>query len=188
MPEAYACWFWWFAFWAPIAGIIFSTAEPSIPRVPGSDGIPVLFVKAGDFGVQLAGAATFVLVGLADSHWSRNSHRTWLEWGWWMAWFTGVALTSAANRGALMSVFVAVAVVMALHRRVHLWKPAVVALVFSLLFVGVDLRLSVGQEREVSAYQIVENLRSIVSGRSNTSNLESTRGTSSKASRAVCML
>jgi uncharacterized membrane protein YoaK (UPF0700 family) len=105
-----------------------------------------------------------------------------------MAWFTGVALTSAANRGALMSVFVAVAVVMALHRRVHLWKPAVVALVFSLLFVGVDLRLSVGQEREVSAYQIVENLRSIVSGRSNTSNLESTRGTSSKASRAVCML
>jgi hypothetical protein len=175
MPEVYARWFWWFAFWAPIAGVIFSTAEPSIPRVPGSGDIPVLFVKAGDFGVQLAGAATFVLIGLADLHWPRDSHRRWMEWGWWMAWFTGVAITGAANRGALVSVFIAVAVVLAVHRRARLWKPAIVAFVFSLLFVGTDIRLSIGQEREVSASQLVENLLSIVSGRSNTSNLESTR-------------
>ena len=70
--DAYARWFWWFAFWSPVAGVIFATIEPSIPRVPGSD-IPLLFVKAGDFGVQLAGAATFVLVGLADSRWRRST-------------------------------------------------------------------------------------------------------------------
>ena len=69
--DAYARWFWWFAFWSPVAGVIFATVEPSIPRVPGTE-IPLLFVKAGDFGVQLAGAATFVLVGLADSHWPRD--------------------------------------------------------------------------------------------------------------------
>jgi hypothetical protein len=175
VPEIYARWFWWFAFWSPVAGIIFSTVEPSIPRVPGSGGIPVLFVKAGDFGVHLAGVATFVLVGLADSHWPPRSHRTWLEWGWWMAWLGGVAITGATSRGALLSVLVAVAAVMVLHRRARLWKPALVSLAFVTLFVGADIRLNVGQEREVSAEQIKENLRSIVAGRSNTSNLEGTR-------------
>jgi hypothetical protein len=33
--DAYARWFWWFAFWSPVAGVIFTTVEPSIPRVPG---------------------------------------------------------------------------------------------------------------------------------------------------------
>lgn len=172
--EAYARWFWWFAFWSPVAGVIFSTMERSIPRVPGSD-IPVLFVKAGDFGVQLAGAATFVLVGLADSRWRGRTHRTALEWLWWMAWLGGVAITGAASRGALMSVFVAVALVILLQRRVQLWKPALVAFVFAFVFVGADIKLNAGQDREVSADQIIENLRSIVGGRSNTSNLEGTR-------------
>ena len=121
--DAYARWFWWFAFWSPVAGVIFATVEPSIPRVPGSD-IPLLFVKAGDFGVQLAGAATFVLVGLADSRWRRSPHRVALEWLWWMAWLAGVAITGAASRGALVSVFIAVATVMLLHRRAQFWKPA----------------------------------------------------------------
>lgn len=174
-PEAYARWFWWFAFWSPVAGVIFSMAEPMIPRVPGSGGMPVLFVKAGDYGVQLAGAATFVLVGLADSHWRARSHRAWLEWGWWMAWLAGVAIIGAASRGALVSVFIAVATVMAIHRRARLWKPAVVACVFGIAFAGSDIKLNAGQEREVSAQQIKENLRSIVGGRSNTSNLAGTR-------------
>jgi hypothetical protein len=68
-------------------------------------------VKAGDFGVQLAGAATFVLVGLADARWQRSPHRVALEWLWWMAWLAGVAITGAASRGALVSVFIAVATV-----------------------------------------------------------------------------
>lgn len=172
--DAYARWFWWFAFWSPVAGAIFYKVEPSIPRVPGSD-IPLLFVKAGDFGVQLAGAATFVLVGLADSRWLRRAHRAALEWLWWMAWLAGVAITGAASRGALLSIFVAVSTVIAVQRRVRLWKPALVAFVFAFVFVSADIKLNAGQDREVSAEQIIENLRSIVGGRSNTSNLEGTR-------------
>ena len=172
--DAYARWFWWFAFWSPIAGVIFSTVEPSIPRVPGSD-IPLLFVKAGDFGVQLAGAATFVLVGLADSRWRRSPHRVALEWLWWMAWLAGVAITGAASRGALVSVVFAVATVMLLHRRAQIWKPALVSFVFAFVFVSADIKLNAGQEREVSARQIAENLRSIWGGQTNTSNLEGTR-------------
>jgi hypothetical protein len=172
--DAYARWFWWFAFWSPVAGVIFATIEPSIPRVPGSD-IPLLFVKAGDYGVQLAGAATFVLVGLADARWRRRPHRAALEWLWWMAWLAGVAITGATSRGALLSVFIAVATVMFLHRRAELWKPALVSFVFALVFVSADVKLIAGQEREVSARQIVDNLRSIVGGQSKTSNLEGTR-------------
>ncbi len=172
--DAYARWFWWFAFWSPVAGVIFSTVEPSIPRVPGSD-VPLLYVKAGDFGVHLAGAATFVLVGLADSSFRRRTHRAALEWLWWMAWLAGVAITGATSRGALLSVFIAVGTVMLLYRRAELWKPAIVAFVFAFVFVGADIRLNAGQEREVSAHQIVDNLRSIVGGQSKTSNLEGTR-------------
>jgi hypothetical protein len=172
--DAYARWFWWFAFWSPVAGVMFATMEPSIPRVPGSD-IPLVFVKAGDFGVQLAGAATFMLVGLADARWERSPHRVALEWLWWMAWLGGVAITGAASRGALMSVFIAVATVMLLHRRARFWKPALVSFVFALVFVSADVKLNAGQDREVSARQIVENLRSIWGGESNTSNLEGTR-------------
>ena len=172
--DAYADWFWWFAFWSPIAGVIFATMERSIPRVPGTS-IPILFVKAGDYGVQLAGAATFVLVGLADSRWRRRPHRVALEWLWWMAWLAGVAITGAASRGALMSVFVAVATVMLLQRRVQLWKPVLVAFVFAFVFVGADIKLNAGQDREVSARQIMENLRSIGGAETNTSNLEGTR-------------
>jgi hypothetical protein len=172
--DAYARWFWWFAFWSPVAGAIFATREPSIPRVPGTE-IPLLFVKAGDFGVQLAGVATFVLVGLADSQFHGRRHRTALEWLWWMAWLGGVAITGAASRGALMSVFVAVALVILLQRRVRFWKPVLVAFVFASVFVSADIKLNAGQDREVSADQIVDNLRSIVGGKSNTSNLEGTR-------------
>jgi len=172
--DAYARWFWWFAFWSPVAGVIFATMERAIPRVPGTD-IPLLFVKAGDFGVQLAGLATFVLVGLADSQWRGRTHRTALEWLWWMGWLAGVAITGTASRGALMSVFVAVALVVALQRRVQLWKPVLVAFVFGSVFLSADIKLNAGQDREVSADQIIDNLRSIVGGRTNTSNLEGTR-------------
>ena len=41
--------------------------------------------------------------------------------------------------------------------------------------VGTDIKLSAGQDREVSADQIIDNLRSIVGGRTETSNLEGTR-------------
>jgi len=172
--DAYARWFWWFAFWSPVAGVIFATMERAIPRVPGTD-IPLLFVKAGDFGVQLAGLATFVLVGLADSQWRGRTHRTALEWLWWMGWLAGVAITGTASRGALMSVFVAVALVVVLQRRVQLWKPVLVAFVFGSVFLSADIKLNAGQDREVSADQIIDNLRSIVGGRTNTSNLEGTR-------------
>ena len=74
-----------------------------------------------------------------------------------------------------MSIFAAVALVILLQRRVKLWKPVLVAFVFAFVFVGADIRLNAGQDREVSADQIIENLRSIVDGRSNTSNLEGTR-------------
>src|SRR6185369_12394801 len=124
---------------------------------------------------QLAGVATFVLVGLADSHWEGRRHRTALEWLWWMAWLAGVAITGAASRGALMSVFVAVTLVILLQRHVRFWKPVLVAFVFASVFVSADIKLNAGQDREVSADQIIDNLRSIVGGRSNTSNLEGTR-------------
>jgi hypothetical protein len=175
LPEAYARWFWWFGFWSPVAGVIFRVAEPSIPHVPGNDVIPILFVKAGDFGVQLAGVATFVLVGLAGSHWKPKSKRTWLEWAWWMAWLGGVVVCGAGSRGALLSIFVAIGTVLLLRPNTRWWKPALVSVVFAFLFVASDIRIDAGQEREVSARQIMMNLRSITGGGRTDGNLEGTR-------------
>jgi len=47
--------------------------------------------------------------------------------------------------------------------------------VFGSVFLSADIKLNAGQDREVSADQIIDNLRSIVGGRTNTSNLEGTR-------------
>ncbi|HEY0777775.1 MAG TPA: O-antigen ligase family protein [Gemmatirosa sp.] len=173
--SAYARWFWWSAFWSPIAGAIFRLAESSIPHVPGQSDIPVLFVKAGDSAVQLAGVAAFVLVGLAEPIQAQLRRPAWLEWAWWGAWFGGLAISGAASRGGLMSVFVAVATVLVLRRRVRWWKPALVSVLFAVVFVGSDVTLNAGQERTVSSRQIAANIRSIFGVRTQESNLDETR-------------
>lgn len=174
--ESYARWFWWFAFWAPVAGVIFRVAETSLPVVPGSGGIPVLFVKAGDFAVQLAGLATFVLLGLADSRRQRASRaRPWLEWVWWASWLAGLAIAGSASRGGLMSVVMAVATVVLLQRRARWWKPAIVLVVFGAVFSVSEVTIDAGQDRKVSAEQIIANVRSIGGGQNDVSNLDGTR-------------
>lgn len=174
VPAAYGRWFWWFGFWSAIAGVIYRIAEPSIPRVPGTD-IPLLYVKFGDFAVQLAGLATFALLGLWKPHWQNHKYRAVLEWGWWMAWFAGVTISAAASRGGLLSIFIAVATVLVLRPRTRWWKPAIVFIVFALAFIGSNFELDVGQDRKVSAQQIIANIRSIGGGQSSLSNLEETR-------------
>jgi hypothetical protein len=175
VPRIYGRWFWWFGFWSPIAGVIFRMAEPSIPRVPGTEDIPILFVKAGDYAVQLAGVAAFVLVGLAEQQWRAMKHRALLEWAWWMAWLGGVAISGAASRSGLLTVFVAVATVLLLKPRSRWLKPAIVSVVFAIAFVASDLKIDAGQNREVSARQIAANVQSIVTGQARTGNLDETR-------------
>jgi hypothetical protein len=171
----YGRWFWWFAFWSPVAGVIFRVAENSIPRVPGAGDIPVLFVKAGDFGVQLAGIATFVLVGLAQRRPGERPRPAWLDFAWWAAWLAGLVIAGSASRGGMLSVFVAVFTVLVLRPHTRWWKPAVVTILFAVVFTASDVSIDVGQERKVSASQIVTNLRSIVGGGAKQGNLDNTR-------------
>ena len=49
--------------WMPVAAILTIRFAASLPKYPGSP-VPVVFYKAGDSGVQLAGIAAFVLLGL----------------------------------------------------------------------------------------------------------------------------
>ena len=49
--------------WVPLAAVLTIVFGNSLPTAPGSD-VPIIFFKAGDAGVHLAGIAAFVLLGL----------------------------------------------------------------------------------------------------------------------------
>ena len=90
--------------WVPMAALLTSVAGSIIPTLPGSD-VPLIYVKAGDAGVMLAGVAAFMLTGLFA--WGRT--RSALQEGFvWLFWLAGFAFTAAANRGGMLAASMAV--------------------------------------------------------------------------------
>jgi hypothetical protein len=75
----------------------------------------------------------------------------------------------------MLSVFLALLTVFVLGRVSRWWKPALMTVVFGAFFLTADLQIDVGQERTVSARQIVANLQSITRSESEEGNLGGTR-------------
>ncbi|MCH9006487.1 protein phosphatase 2C domain-containing protein, partial [candidate division KSB1 bacterium] len=80
----YGRWLPWFLIWTPIALLTSTLFRDNIPVVPGSD-IGMLTLKAGDFGVHLAGAAAFLALGLHRWFpWRRGASLRLREGAWWL--------------------------------------------------------------------------------------------------------
>jgi O-antigen ligase/polysaccharide polymerase Wzy-like membrane protein len=132
-----------------------------IPRLYGP--VPIVDITTTAAGTHLAGTMIFILIG------NRKVSFLWL-----LVWFATMALASAINRGAMLSVVVPVAFAMIVLGRFRLLLTTILAAVsiFAVLLVIEDsftqyndLEYSAPQmvtHRQTSAHQIVENARSIV--------------------------
>jgi hypothetical protein len=149
--------------WIPVATILAVSLGDAIPAGPGSD-IPIVVIKAGDFGVHLAGVAAFVLVGLYAPPF--NTARQLSEAVFWIAWSLNVALVAALSRGAMAAAGM-VAVSVLFVRSYGRWLRATFALVFLAAIVGLaNPVVDLGLERKISLEQIIANIGSVASDES----------------------
>jgi hypothetical protein len=145
-----------FLLWVPIAFLL--TTLP-LPTAPGSD-VPIIVFKGGDYGVHLAGAAAFTLLGLAASPGFTGQLR---QAALWLVWLVDVAIVGGVNRGGLVAA--AAATVTLLFQRVSarwfgfVFAAVVVATGAALLNPEVDT----GGQRKLSAQQLIDNITSIYS-------------------------
>jgi O-Antigen ligase len=155
-------------FWFPIAAILTISFGDRLPTVLGSD-VPIVAFKAGDVGVQLAGIAAFMFVGLASRSAAWTGTREVLLW---TGWIMSAAVVSALNRGAMVSLAMS-ALALLFVRRANSW---LIGLTIGVLLMSAAWMLNpevdIGTERKLSIQQFVENAVSIVS-----SSGEDTEGT-----------
>jgi len=147
--------------WFPIAAVLTIVLGDSIPTAPGSP-VSLVYFKAGDTGVHLAGIAAFVLVGL----YGRGALQ---EAVLWIAWCASALLSAALNRGGMVAASTAVFALLFVRRLNH-WL--VLIAVGVVLLIGawlVDPRVDLGLQRNVSFQQLVDNVTSIFVDRPNTS-------------------
>ncbi len=157
-----------FILWAPIAVIVGNFFQDSLPLVPGTE-VPIIDVKAGDMNVHLAGAATFLLLGLKDMNpRSRRvaevngiSLATAALWGVWLA---GFVVSAAINRGGMLAVFTAIGIVLilrpaAVSRRFLMLGVVGFTITSVLLLSNLEIRIS--DRRPLSIEQLTQNVESI---------------------------
>ena len=164
----YGRWLPWFLLWAPIGFLLYSHFSEVIPYVPGSH-VRLLTLKAGDFGVHLAGAAVFLALGLHQQFPRRST--TWLqlkEWSWWLLWSAGLVVTGAKSRSALLTVFTVLVLLMVMRATSRVQKIVLSGVIIASLLVAFDVSIPLSYEdihsssvREVSAEQIFNNFHSI---------------------------
>jgi hypothetical protein len=145
---------------------------------PGSP-VPLIYLKPGDVGVHLAGAAAFMLLRLDRRGVEWSDRKLWLLWGLWVAdW----AVWGVSNRAGMLSALIGIAVVLLLRPNTKWYRPVVVAgsLLTLLLVTNFSSPAFVNQydpyqkEGSISAQQIVENVTSTFGGGSSYT-LNSTR-------------
>lgn len=159
----YGRWIPWFALWSGPAYVVTHklTINNMLPHFPGTD-VPILSVKAGDIAIHLAGAATFLILGL---------HREFLYKGRQWSFMTellcyagmlmGVIATGSRNRGGLVSFLLAISIVMIFRPNNRLTRVLVPGLVVVTLLMAFNVSIPVGGQREVSINQIYSNVQSL---------------------------
>jgi len=150
--------------WMPIAAVLTLIYGSVLPAAPGSD-VPLIYFKAGDSGVHLAGVAAFVLLGLYG--WGRARVLV-SDFLLWLAWLVSFAVVAAINRGGMVAASFA-AFSGLFVRRLSRW---LVPLGLGLLIVSaawlVNPRVDLGIERTVSVDQLVQNVTSIFTSQGGT--------------------
>ena len=159
---------WYFFFlpaWALVSPFLFVLTElfsASIPQHPGTD-VPIIHIKPGDMGVQIAGAAAFLALGL-HRQFRRSVPRypAVQEIYLWVFLLMGLIACGSRNRGGLLAPVVACAFVTLfkpLNRLTRILLPLLIVILFAF---AIALKVSIGGEREISLGQIYDNIESVL--------------------------
>jgi hypothetical protein len=165
IPARYAKLLPWFLVWTPIGFVGFNAIGYSGPMIPGTY-VPLFNLKGGDFGVHLAGAAAFLLLGLHRYIRSEDGRQPLrMEWLWWAVWVIGFIGVGSINRGGMLAAAVGTGVALLFCGTAALRRIAVVGAAVALVVItSLSMNLSVDLgHREISARQIANNFTSIVS-------------------------
>ena len=146
--------------WLPLAAIAVVTLQDRIPAVPGTDQ-SIIYFKAGDAGVHLAGVAAFLLVGLGLPA-GRSSIRLVFTWA---AWLLALGLVAAVNRGGMLSAASAGLAVVIVRRISPVVLAGCVALSMASAAWLANPTIEAGFARPISFQQIAENVMTIFQDR-----------------------
>ncbi len=161
VPEWYGRVFPWVIIVGPVAHLLTELFFTAMPMWPGTD-TTIIFVKAGDLGVQLAGVVAFLALGLHLVY-PRQGGRLFQvkDLYFWAVVITGALLVLSRSRGGFVAIAAAAAFVFMMrpaNRMVRLVVPAVFVAVLLLAF---DVTVPLGGGREFSAQQVMTNFLSI---------------------------
>ncbi|MFC3834440.1 O-antigen ligase family protein [Deinococcus rufus] len=151
----------------PIAMWITTLFNKSIPTWPTSGG-EIIYMKAGDLAVHLAGIAGFVVLGLSRVRAHAQTERTLAEsrrheWWWWTVWLLGTA-GLISSRASLVSIAAAMACLL-LFRPISRWgRPLLVAVALLSVLVVINPRYETRSGRELSIDGLVLAVQSIAGG------------------------
>ncbi len=139
--------------------VIALTGDPG--QLDAADEGVGLWLKPGDIGVHLAGAAAFFLLRLHSDR-IFGTRAQLVSIFFWSVWVVLAIYVAAHGRGALLAMIAAFGVlfIMGIHRRLLITFAGGIVLV---LWVMVALDIRIDQERrDISAAQIIANTTSII--------------------------
>jgi O-antigen ligase/polysaccharide polymerase Wzy-like membrane protein len=142
--------------WFPIAAFAGALFGNAIPTAPGTD-VPIIYFKAGDAGVHLAGVGAFILSGLYAPAAGTTIPVAFV----WAGWLTSAGLVAAVNRGGMLAASMC-ALSLLFVRRLSPWLIA--GTVGLAIMAGgwiINPQVNLGIERTLSFQQITENVTSI---------------------------
>jgi hypothetical protein len=160
-----------FLLWIPIATALDIGFRDSLPTWPGAP-VPFVTVKQGDFAVQLAGIAAFILAGLHAER--RGRIPTGIIWA---LLFLDLAIVGAVSRGGLLAAAVGMAGALLFVRSAQRLLTATgIALAGFILLYTLNPTIDVGssQGRTLSFNQLVANVASVIL-ESDSGNLQGTK-------------
>jgi hypothetical protein len=139
--------------WIPLTLIL----SRVLPAAPGSVD-SIVSPKPGDMGVLLAGIAAFMLLGL----YSAAPKPRVPEGLVWLLWLPAATVVALFNRGGMVAMVTAGAVVLFLRLPQRWIQPVFFSLLIGVLLVWVNPTVDIGQGRTISVGQFVDNITSVI--------------------------
>ena len=165
--ENYGRWVPRFLLWVPLSQVILASfLVDYIPVLSaGEVEARLLHLKPGDSAVHLAGCAIFLILGLQGVRGAVDRVRPVLKEAiWWVAWLVGFLIVATANRGGLVAILGAIAVVVA-FRPISRWMRVVLlGAVLAAVLLFLDIEIERDRGRSISTQQLVENIQSVYGG------------------------
>ena len=154
----------WFVAWIPLAFLIYILMGDTLARWPWGpeSGVPIIFFKGGDVGVQLAGILAFLLIITPAL---QNSTPLLFSWITLPCWLASFVVAASINRGGFLALLIASAFVTYCAR---FKRVAALGLVLG-LFVMLGVFSSANKilpeyrrgDRAISVEQLSTNIQSI---------------------------